>query len=480
MNGWAETLLDVAAGACDSGRLAEADALLRLLVGRGASDIDVLHRLGRVSLLRGRLLEAAWFLGRAVSLGPAPARAHSELGAALRLLGDAAAAEAHIRRALELDPALPHAHGNLAITLLALGRADLALRIARAALRDGADPSVAQHDLGRVLLRLGRPQDALPHFAAALALNPADHGARHAQGLARLSLGEMPAAWDDFEARLHLLPTDPRYAARPRWQAGEPVAGRTILLHPDGDSADSIQFLRYVPLLTARGALVVLELPPGLMPLCRFPGVRVIAAGTAPPDFDLHCPLNSLPAMFRTDLATIPAETPYLTVDAGISAAWAGRLGPWNRMRVGLAWSAPRDADGLCAAVPAEALLPLLQRTDIECHVVQRAPGAPAAWDGAAIEHTEELTGDSHLAGLLANMDLVITADNDIAHLAGALAIPTWVMLPYGADWRWLRGRDDSPWYPGLRLFRQKRRGDWASVLAAVGRNLDQWAIRRS
>jgi hypothetical protein len=191
----------------------------------------------------------------------------------------------------------------------------------------------------------------------------------------------------------------------------------------------------------------------------------------------------SLPAIFQTTLETIPAEAPYLHQDAASSSAWASRLGPWKRMRVGIAWSGSttHDADA-SRSMPLATLAPLLNRPDIECHVLQhdiRSTDDLAAFPDL-IDHHETLKNFGIIAGLLANMDLVITVDTVIAHLAGALNIPAWVMLAHSPDWRWLRGREDSPWYPSLRLFRQKSRGNWASVLDAVAANLNAWAIRRS
>jgi Flp pilus assembly protein TadD len=481
MNPWIDHLLQTAMTAYQGKQYDTADATLRLVLGRSGVDAYVLYFIGHLAYLQGRLPDAIWFLGRSAEIDPNHARAQNDLGEALRAQGDNTAAITHLRRAIELNPTLAYAYGNMATALLALDRPEEAQRYAQESLRRGVDKTVAHCDLGTIFARLNRPAEALRQFELALSLNPDNVRARYNRGLVRLSLGQMPGAWADHEARLDLPPvvSGTRRLAAPRWK-GEPIAGRTILLHPEQGLGDTIQFLRYVPMVQATGAKIILEVPPGMKALCRFQGVTLIQTGDDLPAYDVHAALMSLPAIFQTTLETIPASVPYLHQDAASSSAWASRLGPWNRMRVGIAWSGS-GAD-VSRSLPLATLAPLLNRPDIECHVVQRdiRPTDDLSAFPDLIDHHGTLKNFGITAGLLANMDLVVTVDTVIAHLAGALNIPAWVMLAHSPDWRWLRDREDTPWYPSLRLFRQKSRGNWASVLDAIATNLDAWSIRRS
>ena len=249
---------------------------------------------------------------------------------------------------------------------------------------------------------------------------------------------------------------------------------------------DTIQFARYAPLVAELGAAVVIEAPRGLGALlATVPGAaRVVEQGDPLPAFDMHCPLMSLPWVFATSLDTIPGRVPYLTAPPDRAASWARELGDWRRMRVGLAWSgSPGHANDRARSLRLSQFGDLLARPDIEWHVVQRdirAEDRDALADADAIvDHSARLTDWAETAALVSGMDLVVAVDTAVAHLAGALGKPAWVLLPYAADWRWMTGRADSPWYPSIWLFRQPRRDDWAPALAELGRQLDQWAVPR-
>ena len=208
----------------------------------------------------------------------------------------------------------------------------------------------------------------------------------------------------------------------------------------------------------------------------------MVENGDPLPDFDLHCPLLSLPAVFATTLKSIPAAIPYLTPNEFMRAEWRHTLKPWRKMRVGLAWHGAPTAPS--ASVSLTVLAPLLARDDIECHTIQRvtAPEEQAIVAAAKglSDHSLALSDATQAAALMAEMDLIISADTLEAHLAGALGVPTWVMLPRFANWRWLRDREDSPWYPSMRLFRQAQHNDWHAVIEQVVHNLDAWAVQRS
>jgi Flp pilus assembly protein TadD len=488
MSDYTDFLLGAAFQSHEAGRGAEAEAILRMVIGRSGRDAHAIYFLGHLTYLRGRYAEAAWLLTHALWIDPGHARAHNDLGEALRSLGRNEDALPHLERAIVLEPALAHPYGNLAATLVALDRPDEALRWAQESLRRATDKAVAHCDLGSLFGRLNRTKEAIRQYDLALELQPGNARARYFRGLMRLALGLMPDGWTDHEARLELpaSTTGVRVFPGPRWTGREDLSGRTILLSAEQGFGDTIQFVRYVPMVAARGATVLLEVPRGLGTLLRtIPGAaQVFEIGDPLPGFDLHCSLMSLPAAFGSDLHTIPGAMPYLAADPSIVADWSRALGPWRKMRVGLAWSGRfQHADDRNRSIPLDLLAPLLNRTDITCHVIQfdiRDADRRTMIDFPNLsDHSATLTDFAQTAGLLASMDMIVTVDTAVAHLAGALNMSTWVMLAHSADWRWMRDRDDSPWYPSLRLFRQAQRGDWHNVIAQVGDNLDQWAIRR-
>lgn len=473
-------MLAIARRAYETGDHAGAEAVLRLILGRSGNDAYALYFLGHLAYLRSRPRDALVFLAGALAMDPGQARAHHDLGEALRALGRTEDALPHLERAIALEPTLAHAHGNLANALIMLDRPEDALLRAQESLRLGTSRPDAYCDLGNVYSRLDQVREAIAHYDLALAEDPTSARARYFRALMRLKLGDMPDAWADHEARLGLPALAPgiRQFPRPMWTGAQDVAGKTVLLHAEQSFGDTIQFVRYVPLIEARGATVLLAVQRGLGALCRSVTRHVFEPGSVLPPFDLHCSLLSLPAAFGTGIATVPATMPYLKLDPAIEAQWAARLGPWRKMRIGLAWAARNGpAPDPARSVPFAMLEPLLRRADIEWHLVQREP--PAGDLMGAVDHSALLTDFAQTAALLGAMDMVVTVDTAIAHLAGALHMNTWLMLPLAADWRWMQDRDDSLWYPSVRLFRQKRRGQWAPVLEAVSRNLDAWAVPR-
>ena len=485
MTPYKDALIEAAYDAYRAGQPAEAEAALRLAIGGSVNDAWAVYFIGHLSYLRGDLDAAAFCLTASLIMNPANARAHNDLGETLRALGYNERAMQHLERAIALEPTLGHAYGNLAAALVALNRPEEALRVAQESLERASDKAVAHSDLGSIFGRLNRPQEALRQYQLALEIQPESASARYYESLIRLGLGELPDAWDGHEQRLRLPvgAAGRRHHPEPRW-AGEPdIAGRRILLHAEQGNGDTIQFVRYAAKVAALGATVLLEVQPSLKTLLTgLPGVASVHAYDEPlPAFDLQCPLMSLPAAFRTALATIPGRTPYLAPDPARRAEWAERLGPWQRMRVGLAWSGssghPSDTIRSIALGRFDGIV---SRPDIECHVIQRdireADRLALEDLPGLIDHSADLTDFAETAALVSLMDLVISVDTAPAHLAGALGTPTWLLLAQSADWRWLRERGDSPWYPAMRLFRQTKRDDWQPVLDRLNRQLDQWS----
>jgi hypothetical protein len=279
---------------------------------------------------------------------------------------------------------------------------------------------------------------------------------------------------EEVRGRLHTF-------LQPPWLGEDAISGKVILIHSEQGLGDTIQFCRYVPLVTARGAHVIFEVAPPLQKLMTgFAGTaQVISRGDPLPDFDLHCPLLSLPLAFGTKLETIPSDVPYLQAPSSALTNWDTRLGPKGRPRIGLVWSGnainERDRE---RSIDLRSFLPLL---DVEVTFVSlqkdvRAPDAALLRERGDILHLgDELEDFSATAELISQLDLVISVDTSVAHLAGALGKPVWILVTHIPDWRWLLDREDSPWYPTARLFRQPRLDDWDNVIIRVHEALREW-----
>jgi hypothetical protein len=271
---------------------------------------------------------------------------------------------------------------------------------------------------------------------------------------------------------------------QPAWD-GSPLGGRTILLHAEQGLGDTLQFIRYAPLVQQRGGTVLVQSPAPLARLlARCPGVdRLVAPGPAPTEaFDVHAPLLGLPGLLGTSLATVPARVPYLFADAELTAHWRQQLGAIGGFTIGIAWQGnprhPRDRD---RSIPLLQFAPLAGIEGVRLLSLQKGPGRDQL---AALAGRFPVTDLSHglddfldTAAVLMNLDLVITADTALAHLAGALGVPVWVALPFAPDWRWLLGRENNPWYPTMRLFRQAQRGNWESVFDRIVSEVSQVAV---
>jgi hypothetical protein len=307
-----------------------------------------------------------------------------------------------------------------------------------------------------------------------LALNSDPGRAKWYASLVLLALGRFSEGWEKYEFRYAVDGQTPPHAGARVLDLAE-IGGKRVLVCAEQGFGDTILFARYAGLLAHAGAVVSLAVYPELKPMLREMDdiATVIELGEDPP-FDLVTAFPSLPLAFRTELASIPAQVPYLRVPARQLAAWRERLGPRRKPRLGICWWGSQHIPQ--RSMPIATLSAVLDRTDLDLHIVQKeiAPSDrdwlaahPAVWD-----HSDALADFADTAALIGLMDLVITIDTAVAHLAGALARPVWILLPFSADWRWLLDRADSPWYPTARLFRQPQPGDWNSVVVAVSRAL--------
>ena len=458
------------------GRYSEAVQGYRDLLARWPECAEIHNNLGLALQDLGRPEQALQSYRRALALKPELADAHNNLGTVLVSRGERERALPCFSRALALrDDFLP-AYLNLGCCLQNLGRPEQALPLYRRALALEPRSLEARVNLGSALQELMQPEQAIEVYREALALDPQHPEAHWNLALSLLSLGEFPRGWREYEWRFKpdpLAPPDPL-----RWE-GEPVSGLTVLLECEQGLGDTLQFVRYAPLLAARGAeVLVLCQSPSLKPLLqRVPGVAaVFARDEALPRFQRRAPLLSLPRLFGTTLESIPARVPYLTPDPLRAAAWRLKLPPGGALKVGLVWrGGPLPRNRAC---PFPELARLAGVAGVEWYSLQlgEAP-EPGLLPVTDLSGQMRDFGDS--AAIMANLELLISIDTAAAHLAGGMGMPVWTLLPHGCDWRWLAGRSDSPWYPTMRLFRQERPGDWQGVLRRVAAELERLVEQR-
>lgn len=431
----------------------------------------------------GRLESAMTHYEQAIAIAPAHAEAHTRLGHALLLLGREDAALRHCEHALGLKAATYIELNNLGTLLWKLHRSDEALASYDRALALKPDYVPTLVNRANALAELGRAEEALAAYARARGIKPDYAGAHLGEARVRLRLGDLRLGFEKFEWRSKGgdKPWLERDFDKPRWLGTEEIGGKTILVHSEQGLGDTLQFCRYAELLAEKGAKVVLEVYPALKSLLDgLAGVdAIIARSEALPDFDFHCPIMSLPLAFKTTLETIPAKTPYLKAAPELVTEWERRLGGRKRLRVGLVWSgSPHQLNDHNRSMPMRHCLPLflpdIQFVSLQKEVRPRDLECLKSREDL-IHFGEELRDFSDTAALVSRLDLVISVCTSVGHLAGALNKPIWFLLPYVACWRWLQERDDSPWYPSARLFRQPKPGDWTSVVEKVASELAEF-----
>lgn len=457
--------------------LASYDAALALRPDQAEAHHD------RANVLKDlrRYNEALAGYDRVLALSPDHAEAFNERGITLHELGQFEAALASYARALELRPALAAAYNNRGNTLRALQRfAEAAASYAQALELLPEDARVLSNR-GVALHELALFEEELAAYAQAEASDPDLGEAQWNEALCRLLLGDFARAWPKYEWRWKTqeLAAQQRHFATKLWLGRESLAGKTILLYADQGFGDAIQLCRYVPLVAAAGATIVLEVQAALMALFRdLAGVAQIKArGEALPDCDFHCPLLSLPLAFDTRLETIPPPDPYFQAAPERIDKMAALLPPGSSFRVGLVWSGrPAYLRDRLRSIPLELLDPLLALSGISYVSLQRdlrpEDEAPLACRPDILPLGPYLGDFADTAAAIALLDLVVTVDTAVAHLAGAMGKRVWILLPYVPDWRWLLDREDSPWYPAARLYRQPAPGDWNAVIAHVAAEL--------
>jgi len=428
---------------------------------------------------QGAFAEAVESCRRALALDPHQPEVLTQLGNALTDLGNyRGAVEAH-RRALALQPNSPHPLFGLGYFFERKGDIGSAVETYRTALKLNPQLSRAHLLLGSARLLQGDLEEAAESFERALQLEPDSAEARAYLGLIHLKQGNFRRGLREYEDRWNTAYgfRFRRKFSQPLWR-GEPLEGSRILLHCEQGMGDTLQFVRYVPLVAARGGKVILEVQPRLHRLLsQTPGAaEVICRDEALPEVDWQCPLLSLPLALETELSTIPAPIPYVRPDPLEVETWRQRL-PGNTLRVGIAWAGnAMHPHELWRSIPLEQLAPLTNLEGATFYSLQMgAPSEQMKQLGTRvrlIDLQDEQKDFADTAAIVANLDLVISIDTSVAHLAGAMGEPVWVILSKSADWRWMLEREDSPWYPTARLFRQSILGNWQEVVARVEREL--------
>lgn len=441
----------------------------------------ICNRAGILSKLQ-RFEDAVAGYDRAIQIAPDYALAHSNRGNALRAWGRLEDALDSYDRAIALDANYASALVNRGNVLHSLGRSEEALQSLDRGVHLRPNDADAQYNRANLLSEIGRVQGALAGYKAALALRPNDPVISLNMSHELLRDGQLQAGWTLYEMRWGAAAGvgAKRLYLQPRWNGSQSLQGKTILLYPEQGLGDVIHFCRYATLLAARGANVVLEVPPPLVStLRRLQGVHlVVPSGEPLPAFDFHCPLMSVPLAFGTTLDTIPRDTAYLHADPAKVEHWARVLGPRKEPRIGLVWSSMSPFKGdatrsmalstFVAALPKRGFRYVCLQKEVKSVdqvALQARPDIECVGDS--------LHDFSDTAALIANLDLVVSTCTSTPHLAAAMGKPTWLALQYVPDWRWLTERSDSPWYPSVRLYRQTRRGDWSCVLERIRHDLE-------
>jgi tetratricopeptide (TPR) repeat protein len=430
-----------------------------------------------------RTEEALESYDRAIAVKPDYAVAYYNRGNALKALQRRDAAIASYERAVALNPGFAKAHFNKGVVLQDLRQFEAALESYNRAIEIDPEYTEVYNNRGNVHRELRRWDAALSDYNRAIELNAGYAEAYSNRAIAELLLGNFERGWEDYEWRWKHADTSTLATKRsfnePRWSGDEPIEGKTILLHNEQGFGDTLQFSRYAKVLADLGARVILEVPKALANLLvDLDGVsQLVTRGSAFPEFDYQCPLLSLPLAFKTRLDTIPAPVKYLYPESAKAAKWLAQLGEKTTPRIGLAWSGSTATKSIILSDLIRYLPTSIRYVSLQKEYRDEDLGTLQA-NPAIADFSKDLNDFSDTAALCECMDLVISVDTSVAHLSGALGKPTWVVVMYSPDWRWLLDREDSPWYPTVRLFRQATIDDWAGALGRVADELIR--MRRS
>jgi hypothetical protein len=433
------------------------------------------------AMTRGEFARALPLYEQAIALDPTHAEAHYKRGNALRLLGRADAAIASYDEAIKHKPDYAYAYCNRGTVQHAAGKLAAAEESFDRAIALAPSDGVAHYNRALLMQDFFRWDEAIASYNAAIAIRRDHAEAQFNRALLSLYLGDFATGWPGFEWRWasaeRLRIGALRNFEQPLWLGKQPLAGKRLFIHSEQGLGDTIQFSRYATACAANGATVILETQgPLLEVLTNLQGpAQLIAKGTTPPLFDYHCPIMSLPLAFNTTLNTIPAAPHYLQADPALVAQWRTLLGEQQRPRVGLVWSgnSGNSLDRQRSIALASWIPHLPPEFDYFCLQKDiRDADLDALDDSDIFSFDDDLMDFANTAALCECMDLVLTVDTSLLHLSGALGKRTWLLLPQVPDWRWMRDREDTPWYPSVKLYRQTKRGDWNGVFARVAADL--------
>jgi Flp pilus assembly protein TadD len=463
-----------------NGRFVEAAAAYRRALALKRDAPRTHNNLAVALAEQGRFGSALAHYRESIRLDPDYAPSHYNFGNACRAVGKYAEAISAYERALALSPDWPAALLNLGLALAALGQQPAAVTRYREALVIQPDYPEAHNNLGLALQIQGHLDQALQHFERALELAPGFANAHTNRAQLHLLLGDFAQGWAEFEWRWRLPGVAVPSLPIPIWD-GSPIKGGSLLLRAEQGFGDTIQFVRFATQLQRAGVKVFVECQPALASLiARAPGVQgTVARGLPVPRCAVQLPLASLPLVLGvSDPAAFTTQAPYLQPDAKLRADWRKQLGSEDRIRVGIAWKGnPRHPQDCHRSIAPAHFVALARVKDIELVNLQVGERAPAALHALQIlpEPGEEALSFEESAAIVANLDLIITCDTALAHLAGALGVPVWIALSLVPEWRWLLDREDSPWYPSARLFRQTQLDDWNDVFERMASALQHF-----
>jgi Tfp pilus assembly protein PilF len=437
----------LAASYHQAGDLREAEHMYRQILDLLPDHADALHMLGVISFQLGEYDSAITYFLKTIQVNQSSAEAYYDLGNAYLEKGLIEESINSYRKALDINPDIPEAYCNLGLVLHEKGDIDEAIHCYRKAIQLDNEFEDAHWNLSHALLLTGIFKEG----------------------------------WKEYEWRRTIAEYYQNFSfSQPLWD-GYDIAGSTILIHAEQGFGDTLQFIRYVASVAKRGAKTIVQCARELKSLLQ--GVegtgRVVARDEQLPEFDVHYPLLSLPFLFDTTLDTIPSKVPYIPAETSIVQKWKEFLQHDNaHLKIGLVWSSGQGQWRPKKSFPLTLFLPLTQLQNVSFYSLQKGESAEQAenpsWGIRIIDYTKEIYDFSDTAALIENLDLVISVDTAVAHLAGALGKPVWTLLPFVPDWRWMLHRNDSPWYPTMRLFRQPSPGDWKSVIEEVSEALRQ------
>jgi tetratricopeptide (TPR) repeat protein len=470
-----DTYVNLGIALREIGQLNEAIFCFQKALQIDADYVLALNNLGITVRERGNLDDSVAWFQKVISIDPKFDNAYFNLGIVFHEKRQLDKALDFFQKTIKLNPNSDDAYYNLGIVYGEKGQFHMAIDSYKKAINIKPTNSNALNNLGIVLQDKGQIDEAILCFRKALGFKPDDAEAHWNIAQALLLSGNFKEGWKEYEWRLKVKDFHSRTFSEPLWD-GSDIAGLSILLHAEQGLGDTIQFIRYVPLVAKPDTTIIVSCQKELRSLLQnVKGVStVVSYGEPLPQFDVHCPLLSLPLLFSTTLDNIPAKIPYISADTLLVQKWREKIQPdKSKVNIGIVWAGnpkfPNDVKRSCSY---DIFLPLAGLSNVALYSLQKREVTCQAKNFPMGMQLIDYTGDIHdfsdTAGLIENLDVVISVDTAVAHLAGALGKPVWTLLPYSPDWRWMLNRNDSPWYPSMRLFRQPSRGDWRSVIEDV------------